>query len=127
MGTLLSVRFLAKALKMLRDPCLVETKAKGKKKDMIGHIISSIRCLRGTPGEKDEDKTRLKANEKSDEESSYSTRSTSTHTLLGKRTVSIEVAGPGRAEDVWVLVQVVHASPGKLRCIGVARRRGELG
>ena len=126
MGTLLSVRSLAKAPKMLRGPCLVETKAKGKKKGMIGHIISSIRCLHGTPGGKDEDKTRLKANEKSDEEGSYSTRST--HTLLGKRTVSIEVAGPGRAEDVWVLVQVVHASPGKLRCIGIARRRpGELG
>ena len=61
MGTLLSVRFPAKAPEMLRGPCLVETKAKGKKKDMIGHIISSIRCLRGTLGEKDEDKTRLKA------------------------------------------------------------------
>jgi len=53
---------------MLRGPCLVETKAKGKKKDMVGHIISSIRCLRGAPGGRDEDKTRLKANEKSDEE-----------------------------------------------------------
>lgn len=127
MGTLLSVRSLAKAPKMMRGPCLVETKAKGKKKGMIGHIISSIRCLHGTPGEKDEDKTRLKANEKSDEEGSYSARSTSTHTLLEKRTVSIEVAGLGRAEDVWVLVQVVHASPGKLRCISIARRPGELG
>lgn len=95
---------------------------------MIGHIVSSVRCLRGTPGEKNDDKTRLKANEKNDEEGSYSTRSTSIHTLLGRGMVSIEVAGPGRAEDVWVLVQVVHARPGKLRCIGVARRRrGELG
>lgn len=78
---------------MLRGPCLVKTKVKGKKKDMIGHIIASIRCLRGTLGEKDEDKTRLKANEKSDEEGSYSTRFTSTHTLLGKKTPRIEVAG----------------------------------
>ena len=61
MGTLLSVRFLAKALKMLRGPCLVKTKVKGKKKDMIGHIIDTIRCLRGTLGEKDEDITRLEA------------------------------------------------------------------
>ena len=45
---------------MLCGPCLVKTKAKGKKKDMIGHIINSIRCLRGTLGEKDEDKTRLR-------------------------------------------------------------------
>jgi len=47
----------------------------------------------------------VKANEKSDEEGSYSIRFTSTHTLLGKRTANIEVAGLGRAEDVWVLVQ----------------------
>ena len=80
-------------------------KGKGKKKDMIGHIIGSIRCLRGTPGEKDEDKTSWKANEKSDEEGSYSTIFTFTHTLLEKRMASIEVAGLGRAEDVWVLVQ----------------------
>ena len=50
-------------------------------------------------------KKTLKANEKSDEEGSYSTGFTSTHTLLGKRTASIEVAGLGRAEDVLVLVQ----------------------